>query len=183
VNLLDFPPFRRTRRNHAIEHAAIHILTARFPKLGMAGRSDSGGFYLYGDVDTAAVRSATEEAIERLKLEPELAVHPFCGTNFVVGGMLAGLASLAAMSTVSEERRQRGMLELLPRLMIAGTLAGLASQQIGPLVQTHVTTLPDTDGVSITRIERQTPRGHVVHRVDIADAPAASTGQLRLLPS
>ena len=81
----DIPMLRRTRRNHAIEHAAVHVLTARWPGLSMAGRSDSRGFWLYGNVETSEVESAVREAMERLDREPHLAIHPHCGTNLVVG--------------------------------------------------------------------------------------------------
>ena len=46
---------RRTRQHHAIEHATLHLLAARFPGKSFAGYSDPGGFTVYGDVDAAAL--------------------------------------------------------------------------------------------------------------------------------
>jgi hypothetical protein len=159
----------RTRRNHAIEHATIHVLTARSPKQALAGRADRHGFHIYGEVATEEVRSAALEAIDRLKTEPELAVHPFCGTNLVVGGVIAGFTSLLALATLPESRRPARPLDVLPRLMLAGTAAMLASQAVGSRVQEHVTTCPDTTGVRLGGIERHERGRHILHRVAIDD--------------
>jgi hypothetical protein len=180
MGLLDLPIPRRTRRNHAIEHATIHILTARVPGASFAGRSDSGGFFLYGAVDSDQVHSAVTSALVRLQTEPELAIHPYCGTNMVVGGIVAGLASLAAVATLPENRREAGLGQLLPRLMLAGTFAAVATTSLGPLMQQRVTTLPDSRGVRISGIERSGSGRHVMHRVQLTDdaveAPIAAAG-------
>lgn len=159
----------RTRRNHAIEHATIHILTPRYPRQSLAGRADRRGFFVYGDVSTEDVRWSVLEAVERLKTEPELAVHPFCGTNLVVGGVIAGVTSLLALATLPEHRRPARPIDVLPRLMLAGTAAMLASQAVGPRVQEHITTCPDTTGVRLGSIERHERGRHVLHRVYIQD--------------
>ena len=51
---------QRVRRNHAIEHAAMHLLgrTLQAPKL--AARSDWRGITFYGDVDSSVLKSALE---------------------------------------------------------------------------------------------------------------------------
>ena len=86
------------RRNHALEHATIHVLTERLPGLRLVGRSDWGGFTLYGPVDTAQVSAAVSAAMARLSAgEKDLAIHPQCGTNLATGFVLAGLASTAAL--------------------------------------------------------------------------------------
>lgn len=170
MSILDDIPFvRRTRRNHAIEHAAVHILSARWPGLAMAGRSDSRGFWLYGDVDSAQVDSAVREAMDRLDAEPHLAIHPHCGTNLVVGGMMAGLTTLVAVNHLRQGRRQESAFETLPRLMLAGTVAGVASQPLGPLAQKHVTTLPRASDARLVSVERSERGKHVVHRITIED--------------
>lgn len=172
---LDLPPLRRTRRNHAIEHAAVHILSRRLPGRPMAGRSDAGGFVLLGDLPTDAVRDAVDEAIRRLPDEPELAIHPYCGTNLVVGGLIAGAAATLAASSLPLGRRGGG-LALLPRMLLAGTLASVFSQPLGPLAQRRWTTLPDVEGVRVRSI---TPalRGRLrLHRVVIDDGPAPVAG-------
>jgi hypothetical protein len=168
---LDLPIARRTRRNHAIEHATVHLLTAGQPRLPLAGRSDAGGFYLYGNVETNRLAAAVDEAIRRLDDEPELAVHPHCGTNLVVGGLTAGLASLLAVATAPENRRL-GALDLLPRFLLAGTVAALAGANLGPVVQRRWTTLAEARGVKVTGITRSQKGRHVLHRVGLADAGA-----------
>src|SRR3989304_53818 len=100
MGLSDLPIFRRTGGNHAIEHATVPVLAGRCPRRAVAGRSDSRGFWLYGAVDTDTLRSAVGEAIVRLEQEPELAVHPYCGTNLVVNGVVAGLVSLVALASL-----------------------------------------------------------------------------------
>jgi hypothetical protein len=93
-SLLDHPTLLRIRRNHALEHATIHLLSARPVRTLLVGRSDSRGFYLMGEVPTDDVESAVLQALARLRAgEARLAVHPNCGTNLVTGAALAGTAS------------------------------------------------------------------------------------------
>lgn len=165
MGILDLNIVRRVRRNHAVEHATIHLLTPRYPSLGLAGRADTKGFFLYGAVDTDAVRETVTEALERLATQPALAVHPRCGTNLVVSGLVAGAASLLAVATMSDSRRRSNLLDVMPRLMLAGTAAAIASQGLGPKVQERLTTLPETEGVTVGKITRTDHGKHVIHRV------------------
>ncbi len=105
----------------------------------------------------------------RLQDEPELAVHPLCGTNLVVGGLVAGLAAIGVMATLPERRRANAF-EALPRFMLAGTFASLVAQQIGPLAQAHLTTLADTTGAAIAMVSRHANNRFVTHRVDVSTA-------------
>ena len=74
--LLDLPLILETRRNHALEHATLHLL-ARSYRTSMAGHSNPTGFFLLGDLNTEDVRIAVTEAYERLNAgESGLAVHP-----------------------------------------------------------------------------------------------------------
>lgn len=169
MGLLDLPWPRRTRRNHAIEHATVHILTARQPRVSLAGRADGGGFYLYGNVTAAAVHEAVEEAIRRLGAEPELAIHPHCGTNLVVGGFTAGLAALVAVATFPRQRRLDSPWSLLPRLTLAGTAAALASANLGPIIQARWTTLADVRNVRVAAVRQVSGGRHTLHRVELRD--------------
>jgi len=91
-SLLDTPIISRVRRNHGLEHATLHVLAERHPGLSIAGHSNPGGFWILGDVSTDEVRLAVDEALKRLRGgEGELAVHPNCGTNFVIAGTAAGV--------------------------------------------------------------------------------------------
>lgn len=152
---------QKMRRNHAAEHATIHILSARVPNLRLAGRADMQGFWLYGDVPTRMVRNAVNEALTRLQAgQVHLALHPRCGTNLAVAGVLAGVSSLLATSG-----RPRSVISRLPRILLATTLAVLAAQPLGPVVQERVTTSPDLQGVRVKDVIRQGMGRITVHRV------------------
>ena len=156
----------RIRRNHATEHATIHILSSRLANLKVAGRADHKGFFLYGDVSTDQVRSAVEEALWRLQSgEAHLAVHPRCGTNLVVAGLLAGVSSLVVTSG-----RPQSLLDRLPRMVLATTLGVLAAQPLGPVIQEKVTTSPNLAGVRIDAISHNKIGNMTVHRVLLGEA-------------
>jgi hypothetical protein len=167
VARIHLPFVQRTRRNHAIEHATVHILTAGRPGLVLAGRSDSGGFALYGDVSTAEVRSAVDEALRRLEVEPGLAVHQTCGTNLVVSAMVSALAALAALWTVPVDERANRPWVVLPRLLLASTLAAIGSQPLGPWAQRRLTTRADVGDAEVARITERRHGRLRVHRVDV----------------
>lgn len=138
------------RRNHAVEHATIHLLSARLPGTKLAGRSTSRGFYVYGDVPITLLEQAVREAVVRLRRgEHELALHPHCGTNLVAASTLAGFATALAMVG----RRRRWWDRLLAAL--AAALAALTvAQPLGYWLQEHVTTeasIPEADIVHIRR--------------------------------
>lgn len=152
---------QRVRRNHATEHATIHVLSSRISNLAVAGRADHKGFFLYGDVPTEMVRVAVQEALHRLQTgEAHLAVHPRCGTNLAVAGLLAGFSSLVATAG-----RPQSLLDRLPRMLLATTLAVLAAQPLGPLIQEKITTSPDLDGVKIDEVTREKFGKVTVHRI------------------
>ncbi|MSQ10931.1 MAG: hypothetical protein EXR52_08025, partial [Dehalococcoidia bacterium] len=85
-----------TRRNHAVEHGTVTVLLERHGfKRSLAGRSNSRGFYIFGQVEPDDLRSAADEALHRMQQgEGTLAVSPFCGTTIAVTGILAGVATL-----------------------------------------------------------------------------------------
>jgi hypothetical protein len=149
------------RQNHALEHATMHILARGHPYDRFMGRSTAGGFLIYGNLTTNEVENAAAEALARLQQgEAHLAVHPRCGTNLAVTGVLAGTAAFVA--TLG---RPRSRLERLPLVLAAATLAAVAAQPVAHRVQEYITTTPDLEGVHITGVERL-PRGKmVVHRV------------------
>jgi len=161
--ILEHPFIARIRRNHALEHATIHILSRRIPRLQVVGRTTPNGFYLYGDVPTQAVADAATEALARLQAgERDLAVHPRCGTNLATAGVLAGLSAFAALGGRSRSRWSK-----LPRLLMATTLAVIAAQPLGLMLQEHVTTSSDMAGVTIKEVTRQQRGNVIIHRVDV----------------
>lgn len=163
MNPLDLPLISRIRRNHGLEHATIHILSRRLQNTPMAGHSDAGGFWLLGEVDTEQVRAAAHEALHRMKNgEHKLAVHPNCGTNFVVAGMAGGLAGAAAMFGT---RRWTDKLVRLPLAISLATLALIATQPFGFLLQEYVTTSGQPGTLEIVEVI-PTRRGQFsAHRV------------------
>jgi hypothetical protein len=137
--LLGAPGVSKIRRNHGLEHATLHVLSERYPNISLAGHSSTGGFWLLGDVPSHEVRSAVDEALERMrKGESDLAVHSNCGTNFVTSGTIAGLAGAAAMAGVG--RNWRDKLERLPLAATLATLALILAQPLGLKLQERVTT-------------------------------------------
>ena len=147
-----WPVLANIRRNHAVEHATIHLLSARLPGVKLAGRSTSRGFYVYGNVPTLMLEEAVREALIRLRRgEHDLALHPHCGTNLVTASALAGVATALSMAG---KRRQWGD-KLLAAL--AAALAALdVAQPLGYWLQEHVTTeaaIPEADIVHIRRFE------------------------------
>ena len=153
------------RRNHALEHATVSILLSRHgPHTRVLGRAAADGFYIYGDIPTEALEEFAHEGLARLQRgESHLAVSPLCGTNLAVAGLMAGLASLFAMG-------RRSRLEGLPGALMAAMVAVLAAQPLGRLVQKHVTTSPELDGVrivSVAPVGRRFPRLHKVRTAPV----------------
>lgn len=163
MNILEMPLIARIRRNHALEHATIHVLTQRNPQRHLMGRTTTSGFYVFGEVETEEVAAAVSEALARLRRgEYDLAVHPRCGTNLATAGLLAGFSSFVVMAGRSKSRLAR-----LPQVLLAATIAVMAAQPLGLALQRYVTTLPEVEGVTIEGITRQERGRVVVHQVKI----------------
>lgn len=166
--LARLPLIKQTRRNHALEHATIHVLSARVRGLRMAGRSDERGFVLFGDVDTDTVTRAVSDALSRLRRgEAALAIHPNCGTNLVATSYLA---SLSALLTLRGASRRDELFNRLPLLVVAMIATQLIAPVVGTWLQQYVTTdgnPADTEVMSISRREvRWLGRPMVVHRIE-----------------
>jgi hypothetical protein len=139
----------RVRRNHALEHATITVVTERHPSVFLSGRSNRKGFYIFGDIETVELQSAIGEALRRLRSgEAELAIHPRCGTNLAVAGILSGVsAALAAQLRPRQNRFSYAVLAAIGALMLA--------PGIGTEVQRHWTTLADTADLRVGRVVRR----------------------------
>ncbi len=169
--VLTFPLVRRVRRNHALEHATIHLLARGRSRLRLAGRSDERGFFLYGDVSTGEVEQAVDEALRRLRAgEHEIAIHPNCGTNLVTTGVLAALAAL--LGAAGTERTWRDRLERFPTVVLMVIAALLFGPGLGASLQRHITTLGDPGEMEVIEIRRSEVRTLVgnrqltIHRVE-----------------
>jgi hypothetical protein len=157
----------RTRWNHAIEHATIHILSRMRPFTSMAGRSNSRGFYIYGDIPTEMLTQAVEEAIRRLRAgERQLAIHPNCGTNMLSSAVLAAGGTVLGMSGT----RQRGWIEKGPAAVLGALIGVVLGQLVGLRLQAHLTTDANLPDVRIAGIERKQLGKRVYHWVELAYA-------------
>jgi hypothetical protein len=162
--LFQNPWVQRIRRNHGLEHATLNVLAKRNPNISLAGHTDLGGFWILGDIDTPELKAAVEQALRRLNAgDKHLAVHPNCGTNLAVAGLLSTLAGLLGM--VGAGRRLRDKLERLPFAVALATLALMLARPLGLILQANITTSADMTGLTIAHI-RATQRGWVrAHRV------------------
>ncbi len=168
--LLNSPYILRTRRNHGLEHATIHILSSRVQPLSMAGRSDADGFSLFGDADTQQIELAVKDALTRMQNgEHQLAVHPNCGTGLVTTGLMVSLAAL--VGSIGVRRGAQDYFNRLPLVMVMTIGAVILSQPLGLQLQEHFTTLGDPGDLRVLDIRREEVRtpfsAHplTVHRV------------------
>ena len=153
----------RIRQNHALEHATIHLLARRHPRPRVVARSDWNGFTVYSTLEAVGLASAVGEALARLQAgEESLAVHPRCGTNLVVGGLAAGVAS--SLTLIGKERSS---LKRVANFVAAATLGILVARPLGPIVQQYITTSSDLRGVYIKEIIREQRGNLIMHRVRV----------------
>lgn len=164
-SLFRHPALSRVRRNHGLEHATIHLLSQRYPHRPFIGRSDPGGFYIYGEVETSSLEEVIFEALSRLRLgEHQLAIHPNCGTNLVTSGLLAGAASFfALMGSEKEGWRQR--LDRFPNAILLTMGALLIAQPLGRSAQKHITVQTDPEDLEVLVVQRVGEEPRPFHRV------------------
>ena len=161
--ILDMPHILATRRNHALEHATIHILSAKYPERHMAGHSNPTGFFIIGNVTADDLKSAVSEAWNRLRAgESELAIHPGCGTNMATSMVLSGTLAWFPMSGARSTRQR---FWLLPLAVGFGLLGLALSRPLGPKLQEKVTTEADLGNLQIDDITLVRKRGVPVYRV------------------
>jgi hypothetical protein len=159
---MQLSPFQRFQRNHAIEHAAMHLLGRLPQRWRLVARSDWDGFTMYGQVDTEALAWATQEGLRALQGgQRDLAIHPHCGTNLVVTALLAA----AAYRLVSATGKGRRSPHLLALSMIAAVAA--FGQPLNRAAQARLFTSADLSGATVIGIEKQMRGGVPVHRVNI----------------
>jgi hypothetical protein len=125
----------RTRQHHAIEHATIHVLSARHPGRSFSGYSDPLGFTIYGEIDEHDLRTAVGDALLRLQAgESQLAIHPNCGTNLLTTATAATFAALTGAAVV-----RRGWLERAAVSLALTLVAIAASRPWGFRLQSYTT--------------------------------------------
>jgi hypothetical protein len=164
---LTYPYILRTRRNHGLEHATIHVLSRQ--RYRLSGRSDDSGFIVIGNVPTDKLENAVNEAIRRMQNgEHQLAIHPNCGTNLITTGFLATVVGLLGFGG----RSLRKNYDRFSMVMIAMMGVVLFSPPLGMALQKHITTEGDIGDmmqlVSVTKSTTPVPfstRQVVIHRV------------------
>jgi len=158
--ILDLPLILETRRNHALEHASIHLLSRKYPNQRMAGHSNPSGFFILGDLQTQDISDAVAEARERLNSgESGLAVHPGCGTNLATTALLsAAFAWMPLRTTKSTLWR----LLLIPFALAFAFVGFQLSRPLGPWLQKYITTEADLGDLQVVEI---IPVRKGVHRI------------------
>lgn len=140
----------RIRRNHALEHATINLVTQHYPLAQVVGFSGPGGFTLYTSLTAEEIIPAVRQALTKLKTgEQELRVHPNCGTNLVVTAALTTLATLGGIGTNTSWRKR---LERLPQAILLNVFALMVARPVGEWVQTNITTDPNLINTEIASI-------------------------------
>jgi hypothetical protein len=158
--LLNLPLILETRRNHALEHATLHLLARKYKNQSMAGHSNPTGFFLLGDIQTDDVIACANEAHTRLNMgESGLAVHEGCGTNLVAAAVLPATFAWAPLRGV---RSTRWRLLLIPLALTFALFGYFLSKPLGPWLQKYITTEADMGAMQIVDV-RLVRKG--VHRI------------------
>ena len=157
--ILDLPFILETRRNHALEHATLHMLAHTY-KSNMAGHSNPTGFFLLGDFSTPDVWAAATEALERLREgESGLAIHAGCGTNMATTALLS---ATLGWSVLRGAKSTLTKFLLLPIAVAFAVIGVLLARSLGPWLQKYVTTEANMGHMQIVDI---IPIRKGVHRV------------------
>ena len=145
------------RKNHAMEHATIHLLTEAKPGISVSGYSLIKGYWLLGRVELEDVQKAAEMALARMNNgEKKLAIHPNCGTNLAVIGLCT---AAAAMITTMDTKDDDSFINRFSAYTTAGLIGALAGKPLGPKVQEQITTDADVRNLSIVGISCSSFRG------------------------
>lgn len=148
--ILDLPLLLETRRNHAVEHATLHILARKFKNQSMGGHSNPTGFYLMGHFNKDDIMEAATEAMGRLRSgESELAIHEGCGTNIATSTLLPAMFAFVPMQ---QTRSNLWRVLLIPFAIVLAVFGYFLSKPLGPWLQRNVTTEADLGDMRIVDI-------------------------------
>jgi hypothetical protein len=150
--ILDLPLILETRRNHAVEHATLHILARKFKNQSMGGHSNPTGFFLMGNFTKQDIQEAADEAMQRLRSgESGLAIHEGCGTNIATSTLLPATLAFVPMSRA---RSNFWRFFLIPFAIMLAVGGYLLSKPLGPWLQKNVTTEAELGNMRIVDIVR-----------------------------
>ena len=148
--ILDLPLLLETRRNHAVEHATLHILARKFKNQSMGGHSNPTGFYLMGRFTKEDIQEAADEAMGRLRAgESGLAIHEGCGTNIATSTLLPAMFAFVPMQRT---RSNLWRVLLIPFAIGLAVFGYFLSKPLGPWLQKNVTTEADLGNMRIIDI-------------------------------
>ncbi len=150
--ILDLPLILETRRNHAVEHATLHILARKFKNQSMGGHSNPTGFFLMGNFTMQDIQEAADEAMQRLRAgESGLAIHEGCGTNIATSTLLPATLAFLPMSRARSNFWRFFLIPFATMLAVGGYFL---SKPLGPWLQKHVTTEAELGNMRIIEIVR-----------------------------
>ena len=144
----------------------MNILSQKFGGLRLVGRSSLWGFYIYGDVPTEDLIAAAQEGLRRLRSgQRQMALHPNCGTNLAVAGILAGLGAFLALGGLSKDQSESVWKRLLrlPFACMAAMLGIVIAQPLGPALQSLVTTQANVGNLRLLSVTREERVGVTIH--------------------
>jgi hypothetical protein len=148
--ILDLPLLLETRRNHAVEHATLHILARKYRNMTMGGHSNPTGFFLMGNFTKEDIQEAADEAMRRIRGgERELAIHEGCGTNIATSTLLPAFFAFVPMQRA---RTNLWRFLLIPFAIGLAVFGYFLSKPLGPWLQRNVTTETDLGNMRIVDI-------------------------------
>ena len=148
--ILNLPLILETRRNHALEHATLHILAKKYKNQSMGGHSNPTGFFLMGNLTKEDITDAANEAMQRLRAgESGLAIHEGCGTNMAASTLLP---ATFAFVPLQRTRSTFWRFLLIPFAVGLAIFGYFLSKPLGPWLQKYVTTEADLGNMRIVDI-------------------------------
>lgn len=142
------------RRNHGLEHATVAVLFGRRGPQRLAGRASGDGFFMLGRIEPELLRSCAEEALRRMQRgEASLAVSPMCGTNLAVTGALTAGATMLSLW----RNQGRSLRDRFGGAFAFATMAAVAAQPLGRVVQERITTRADVDQLEVVDVRVYAP--------------------------
>jgi len=151
-----------TRKNHALEHATMTILTERYKGVRMLGHSSPAGFFLLADLPTEIVTDAVLEAKRRLENgEPNLAVHPNCGTNTAVSSLAGSAVAFSVLGLLSKKGRNAWWHYLVASAFAVP--AFLLAKPLGPKLQKSLTIDPAVQDIAVQMVTSQKTANSMIH--------------------
>jgi len=136
----------RLRRNHALEHATLHVLEERHGRPCLDGVAVNAGFVLRGWINPAQISAAACEGLARLQSgELRLAYHRRCGTSLGTADLLTWLVLVLLIAFT-------GRFDVAGLALVLA-VTWLVAPWVGWLVQRYLTTSVDLGGVVIGAVQ------------------------------